>query len=106
MRRQIQTLIRIFAGLMAYSSVGRYLFEQSLLSCMDIKTSLQQFMQGYYELGIDNHTPNKQIVVCRTLYTNGKLIGLQSVDLAPRRSHFFRATPQHIQHELLLAVVS
>ncbi len=60
-------------------------------------------MQGYYELGIVNPTPNKQRVVCRTLYVNGKLIDLQSVDLAPRGSHLFRATTQHTQQRIVIS---
>ncbi len=59
--------------------------------------------QGYYELGIVNPTPKKQRVVCRTLFANGKLMDLQSVDLAPRGSHLFRVTPQHTQQRIVIS---
>ncbi len=59
--------------------------------------------QGYYELGIVNPTPKRQRVVCRILSANGKLIDLQSVDLAPRGTHLFRVTPEHTQQRIVIS---
>jgi hypothetical protein len=73
------------------SLFGREYNLQHSLACTNI-----------YELGIVNPTRHVQRIECLTLYTDGKICTLQSVDLAPKGSHLFKVTPEHAQQRIVM----
>jgi len=73
-------------------------------SFLDREYNLQHSLasNSTYELGIVNSTTQAQRIECRTLYADGKLCTSQSVDLAPKGSHFFKVTPEHAQQRIVM----
>jgi len=47
-------------------------------------------MEGIYELGVTNPTPNKQSIICQTLSSSGKIFNVQTVELEPCGIYLFR----------------